>query len=205
MTTDTPEDTPLPGMPEQPRQRPRLSAAEAARRAGVGRATISRALDDGRIVGAEKTEQGWRIPVESLLAAGFRLDASTAPPEAAEAPAREHAPDDARPDARIAELEEALAREQARRTAAEHARDLAEQVAAERASHLADLRMALRLIEAPRSEQPPAPVEAAGEQEPAPEPADDHEQPPAPPVAASQPSAEPEPKRRSWWRRLTGG
>lgn len=171
-------------VPEQAtRERPRWSAAEAARRCGVGRATIQRALTAGRIPGAEQTDAGWSIPLEGLLAAGFH-PSRPSPPEDAETPAREHdraatepPPEQAR---RIAELEHQLA--EARRLAELERvrREAAETLAAERAERVTDLRQALRMLEAapadrPQPEQVPEPSPAPEPVQPAPTPA-----PPAP-------------------------
>lgn len=162
---------------EQPtRERPRWSAAEAARRCGVGRATIQRALTAGRIPGAEQTDAGWSIPIEGLLAAGFNPSAPS-PPEDAAPPAREHDRAAAEPVTeqarRIAELERELA--EARRLAdlERVRREAAETLAAERAERVVDLRQALRMLEAAPADRPqpeppqpqPAPMPA-----PAPEP-----------------------------------
>ena len=57
--------------------RPVLALNEAALATRVHRRTISRMLGDGRIIGAEKIDGRWRIPVESLLAAGLKLHEPT--------------------------------------------------------------------------------------------------------------------------------
>ena len=165
---------------EQPaRERPRWSAAEAARRCGVGRATIQRALTAGRIPGAEQTDAGWSIPLEGLLAAGFNPSAPS-PPEDTAPPAREHdrsatepVPEQAH---RIAELEQQLA--EARRLAdlERVRREAAETLAAERAERVVDLRQALRMLEAAPADRPaPEP-----QPEPMPAPAPEPVQQPAP-------------------------
>ena len=165
---------------EQPaRERPRWSAAEAARRCGVGRATIQRALTAGRIPGPEQTDAGWSIPLEGLLAAGFNPSAP-APAEDTAPPAREHdraadhpVPEQAR---RIAELERELA--EARRLAdlERVRRESAEALAAERAERVVDLRQALRMLEAAPADRPaPEP-----QPEPMPAPAPEPAQQPAP-------------------------
>lgn len=59
--------------------RPVLGLNEAALATGAHRRTISRMLGDGRIIGAEKIEGRWAIPVESLLAAGLKLHEPTQP------------------------------------------------------------------------------------------------------------------------------
>ncbi|MCP9946788.1 helix-turn-helix domain-containing protein [Streptomyces somaliensis] len=61
--------------------RPMLSPREAAAACGVSRTTIRRRREDGAFPGAVQDERrGWLIPVEDLLAAGFRLNAP-APPD----------------------------------------------------------------------------------------------------------------------------
>lgn len=165
---------------EQPaRERPRWSAAEAARRCGVGRATIQRALTAGRIPGAEQTDAGWSIPLEGLLAAGFTPDRyqphDTEQPEQG-TPAREHdrAPAEPMPEQarRIAELERELA--EARRLAdlERVRRESAEALAAERAERVVDLRQALRMLEAAPADrpQPDPPQQPEPMSAPAPEP-----------------------------------
>ncbi|WP_075836012.1 MULTISPECIES: helix-turn-helix domain-containing protein [unclassified Rhodococcus (in: high G+C Gram-positive bacteria)] len=147
--------------PASTTERPRWSASEAARRCGVGRATIQRALDAGRLPGAVRTDKGWQIPLEALLAAGYTPDRPSAPdqptpPQAS--PAREHHRAAPAPDLehaqRVAELEALLATERARADL-EHARRMAaEALAAERAERVADLRHALRMIESAPPEHP---------------------------------------------------
>lgn len=115
-----------------PSERPRWSASEAAKRCGVGRATILRAITDGRITGADQDEQGWRIPLESLLAAGFTVDRPA--PDRGQA---QGVPDDR--DRTIQDLRAELALEQVRRAAAVTLAD----------ALTAHLRTALRAIEGP--------------------------------------------------------
>lgn len=161
----THQGKPLPDMPDPARQRPRWSAAEAARRCGVGRATIQRALEDGRIANAEKTDDGWQIPVESLLAAGFKPTAEpvvkaegTTLPEGDRE--RDRAPKE---DAHTAELRaqiEALTAnldtERARREHAEQDAEHAREIAAERGRHIETLTIAMRLLEPPKPTTPEA-------------------------------------------------
>lgn len=138
-------------VPTASSDRPRWSASEAARRCGVGRATIQRALDAGRLPGAVQTDKGWQIPLEDLLAAGFKPDrptstgAPTTPPPARSTRAAAPSPDQAQ---RVAELETLLAAERARADLEHAHRIAAEQLAAERAARVDDLRHALRMIEA---------------------------------------------------------
>ena len=161
--------------PEQPtRERPRWSAAEAARRCGVGRATIQRALAAGRIPGAEQTDAGWSIPLEGLLAAGFKPDRyqpHDPQQHTPAAPAREHdraadhpVPEQAR---RLADLEAELAEARSQTALERVRREAAEALAAERAERVTDLRQALRMLEAAPADRPqPDPPQ----QPPAPEP-----------------------------------
>jgi len=163
------------------RERPRWSAAEAARRCSVSRTTIQRALEAGRFPNASKDEGGWSIPLGDLLAAGFKPD-RPAPPdtpvhahghplhEGGQGHAHEHAQAEGvqvHPlHTRVRELEAELERERAR---AEHERALraaAEHLAAVQAQRADDLRTALRMLDAAR----PAPP-AAEEADPAPAPA----------------------------------
>ncbi|MEV6463060.1 helix-turn-helix domain-containing protein [Streptomyces albidoflavus] len=61
--------------------RPLLTQVEAAAACGVSRSTIRRAREDGRLPGATRhPTRGWLIPVDALLAAGYRLHAP-APPD----------------------------------------------------------------------------------------------------------------------------
>ncbi len=178
MPASTPPNDAPTGPPASVPERPRWSASEAARRCNVGRATIQRALAAGKIPGATETEKGWSIPLDGLLAAGFTPD-RYAPPEQrpAKAPstAREHDRVLETPSGeqahRLAELEKELERERARADVEQARRIAAEQLAAERAERVADLRHALRMLEAPTPAPTPesAPV-ATPEPAPAPEP-----------------------------------
>ncbi|WP_072691684.1 PhoU domain-containing protein [Rhodococcus marinonascens] len=166
MPASTPDNQIPPGMLAGMPGRPHWSASEAARRCGVGRATIQRALTAGRIPGAAETEKGWSIPLEGLLAAGFFPDRPTAPdqsPSTTPDTDREHdrapATTNSEHARRIAELEQALDLEHARADLEHAHRIAAEQLAAERAERVADLRHALRMIEA--APQTPEPPEAA--------------------------------------------
>lgn len=50
-----------------------VSAAEAARLAGVSARTMSRHLAAGKVPGAEREGGGWKVPVDGLVAAGYTL------------------------------------------------------------------------------------------------------------------------------------
>ena len=162
MTAEQPEQHAEPA-----RERPRWTAAEAARRCGVGRATIQRALAAGRIPGAEQRENGWSIPAEGLLEAGFKLDGYR--PRDTEQPApvtpdREHdraADEQAR---RVTELEQQLAESRRFAELERMGREHAEALAAERAERIVDLRQALRQLEQGKPSQAPLASPQTGEQ-----------------------------------------
>ncbi|MFJ8255563.1 helix-turn-helix transcriptional regulator [Streptomyces sp. NPDC094466] len=60
--------------------RPILTQREASDACGVSRSTIRRRREAGDLPGAVQDEaRGWLIPVEDLLAAGFRLNAPVGP------------------------------------------------------------------------------------------------------------------------------
>jgi excisionase family DNA binding protein len=126
--------------------RPRWSATEAAKRAGVSRSTIQRMIADGRLEAGKDDEGNWVIALENLLAAGLKVDRPTTP-EDAQTPAQ-GAPD---PAQKVAELETELAQWKNRA-------QVAEAVAAERAERVADLRQALRMLEPTRENTPTEPA-----------------------------------------------
>ncbi len=142
----------LPDMPATMPARPKWSAARAARECGVGRATIQRALDSGRIQSAERDDSGaWSIPVDALIEAGF-IPGKPTPPDAADASDTDlPAPLIHQGDRAGTEQVLTLTREVERLRGAldvEHARvTAAEQLATERAGRVEDLRMALRMLE----------------------------------------------------------
>lgn len=114
--------------------RPRWSAATAAKHCGVSRTTIQRAIAADRIPGAERGPDGWLLPIEGLIAAGFAVDRPS-PPDGV----RDHARADAEQvratdqlAARVRDLEQALAEARAEAERDRAARYAAEQVAAER-------------------------------------------------------------------------
>lgn len=146
--------------------RPRWSASEAAKRCGVGRATIQRRLDAGAIPGAVKTDRGWSIPLDGLLAAGFTPDRPS-PPDAAREPVRataEHDPEHVRAAdqlaQRVRDLEQELAASRATAERERVLREGAEQMAAERAGHVEDLRRTLAMLTAGDSSRAQTPREA---------------------------------------------
>ena len=145
-------------MTDQNPLRPRWSLSEAAKRCGTSRASIQRALTAGRIPGAVRDDQGWwQLPLDGLLAAGFVPDRPAPPDAAPTVPAREPArtPPAEEPGTaqRLVELQIELERERARADLERARREAAEQLAAERAARVADLRDALRMLEAGHSDR----------------------------------------------------
>ncbi|MGW6576348.1 helix-turn-helix transcriptional regulator [Streptomyces sp. NPDC054945] len=68
--------------------RPMLTQREAAAACGVSRSTIRRRREAGDLPGSvQDPERGWMVPVDDLLAAGFRLNAPASPDQAVPAPA----------------------------------------------------------------------------------------------------------------------
>jgi excisionase family DNA binding protein len=130
--------------------RPAFTLSEAAERTGASRSTIRRYRESGKFPHAYKdTDRQWRVPVEDLLASGLTLSGQ-AQSEQASMPS-EHAGDQASSaggvlSERVRELEGLLAVERARAAGLER-------VAAAAEANAADLRMALRMIEATRPEQ----------------------------------------------------
>ncbi|MFJ2851346.1 MULTISPECIES: helix-turn-helix transcriptional regulator [Streptomyces] len=164
--------------------RPMLTQREAATACGVSRTTIRRRREAGDLPGAVQDEaRGWLIPVENLLAAGFRLNAPAGPDSAAVPAADSGAGTDRRRQehgrgefgdvaALRAELERVRHEHALAVAEAEHGRLLAEAEAghlraqlgvraeqlAAQAGHIADLQQTVRaLMPAPeRSELGPA-------------------------------------------------
>ncbi|MFB7032102.1 MULTISPECIES: helix-turn-helix transcriptional regulator [unclassified Streptomyces] len=152
--------------------RPLLTQREAASACGVSRSTIRRRREAGELPGCvQDEERGWLIPVEALLAAGFRLHAPSPPEDAVPAGSAVPAAGPAAAGAvgedvaalraelererQAHALEVAEARHQAALAAAE-AGHLRTQLAAKE-DHIEDLRTALRALA-------PAPERAAIEQ-----------------------------------------
>ena len=111
---------------------PTVTLAEAARRSPLSVATLRRWLTDGKIPGAERTNEGaWSIPIPGLVEAGAWP--STTPPEADEPP---QADTDA--------LADALAQRDHARAELDTERQRADLLA----ENVADLRTALRMLDA---------------------------------------------------------
>ncbi|MEU3670800.1 helix-turn-helix transcriptional regulator [Streptomyces virginiae] len=101
--------------------RPMLTQREAAAACGVSRSTIRRRREAGDLPGSvQDPERGWMVPVDDLLAAGFRLNAPAPPDQAVPAPAGPAAPSDGE------DKDAAVLRAELTRLNAEHALALAE-------------------------------------------------------------------------------
>lgn len=166
-----------------------FTAAEAARRCGVPRSTLTRKLRESEIPGAIKGADGWQIPLSGLLAAG--LSPGRYEPRDPQAPEPEEQSTAAESTAvQLARMEGQLAAERAHRAAAEA-------LAKERLDRITDLQAHLRALE------PPPPAEP--EQSPT-EPDQDADQSPTEPPARTAPTPEPRnPGNRltRWFRAIT--
>ncbi|WP_333753853.1 hypothetical protein [Streptomyces sp. IBSBF 2394] len=168
----------------------------------MSRTTIRRRREAGELPGAVlDDDRGWLIPVEDLLAAGFRLNAP-APPDQKEvgdqAPAATQqatAPDETTAALR-SELER-LRYEHALELAGErHARLLAEALLKERSDRIEDLQRALAaLTPAPDRAAIPRPAQ------PSPAHAAASSSVPAPVEAGAAEYASDSGRRRRWWSR----
>ncbi|MPY12312.1 helix-turn-helix domain-containing protein [Arthrobacter bussei] len=126
--------------------RPAFTLSEAAERTNSSRSTMRRYREAGKFPNAYKgTDSQWRVPVEDLLANGLTLSGQ-AQPEQVSAPTEQAPPTGGVLVERVRELEAALAVERAKAEGLER-------VAAAAEANAADLRMALRMIEAARPEQ----------------------------------------------------
>ncbi|MER5871938.1 helix-turn-helix domain-containing protein [Streptomyces sp. NPDC002044] len=172
--------------------RPMLTQREAALACGVSRTTVRRSREAGDLPGSvQDPKRGWMIPIDELLAAGYRLnapapaDAPTTAPAGPVTTAGSDGPDTAVLRAELerlrAEHELALARAEVQHLRAQ---------LAERGERIADLQRAVAALSPaperaalPRPERPAVPGQTMGV-------------PAAEPVPASDPVAEP---RRRWW------
>ncbi|WP_031058650.1 helix-turn-helix transcriptional regulator [Streptomyces sp. NRRL F-5702] len=141
-------------------KRPMLTQREAAAACGVSRSTIRRRREAGDLPGAVSDEaRGWLIPVDDLLAAGFRLNAPAGPDATAASPAgtsgqrQKHQHDLGEVAALHAELERVRQEHALAVAEAEHGRQLAEAEArhlraelAARVEHIADLQQTVRAL-----------------------------------------------------------
>lgn len=104
---------------------PSVSQSRAAELCGVSTTTIRRYRQSGRLEGCEPDEQsgGWQIPIPSLVAAGLLKRSSPADTVTAKRVERDKSPHEVTPqtalEARISELEAALAQAQQRAAVAE--------------------------------------------------------------------------------------
>lgn len=127
--------------------RPAFTLSEAAERTGTSRSTMRRYRETGKFPNAYKdTDRQWRVPVEDLLASGLTLSGQ-AQPEQVSKPSEQAQVLQPEPlSERVRELEGLLALERARTEGLERVASAAE-------ANAADLRMALRMIEAARPER----------------------------------------------------
>ncbi|MFI6006686.1 helix-turn-helix domain-containing protein [Streptomyces sp. NPDC051366] len=163
--------------------RPMLTQREAAAACGVSRSTIRRRREAGDLPGSvEDPKHGWMIPVDALLAAGFRLHAPAPPDQTAPAeagPAAASAGDSQDADALRAELDRIRAEHALALAEARFGQQLAEAEAghlrvqlAERGARIEDLQRAVAALSpaperaalAPPSGGPAVPGQAQGEQ-----------------------------------------
>ncbi|MFG2978753.1 helix-turn-helix domain-containing protein [Streptomyces sp. NPDC048331] len=184
--------------------RPMLTQREAAAACGVSRTTIRRRRETGGLPGSvEDPKRGWLIPVDALLAAGYRLNApspadrpSELSPAAPASPAEGDGQDAAALRAELGRIhaEHALALAEAR-----FGRQLAEAEAehlrvqlAERGARVEDLQRAVAAL-APAPQRPALTPSAARPAVPGQAQAE-----PAPAPAAA-PATEAALPRRRWW------
>lgn len=123
-----------------------IGLAEAAKVSGVSESTIRRRRAELKELGAVQGPKGWQIPIPALIQLG--LMSSTTAPDTVTAP--ETPPVAPLTDAMTGNTYQELEALRGALIAAEHRAELAEARAAERAEQIADLRTALRMIEAPR-------------------------------------------------------
>ena len=161
--------------------RPSWDLGEAAQRCGVSRSTVRRYREQGRFPNAFKDSSGaWKIPLEDLLAVGWKPNAPAQPEPVSVPPEPNKSIND-----KVAELEHALTIERVKREAAEQAN-------AQMKANLEDLRTAMRMIEAKPVSVPVS----------VPEPAKVLPTEPAPERLPEQPlDATERPKKRRWWQR----
>lgn len=177
---------------ERMTNRPSWTLSEAAERTGVSRSTLRRYRETGKFPHAYKgTDKQWRVPVEDLLASGLTLN-GRAQPEQVSTPTEQPTSTPEPLSERVRELEALLAVERARAAGLER-------VAAAAEANAADLRMALRMIEAARPERgeqaQPEQVSMPTEQPTTPPPEQDEQVHPDAPLAQGS-------SRGGWYRLL---
>lgn len=168
--------------------RPFWTLSEAAERTGASRSTIRRYRETGKFPHAYKGTDGqWHVPIEDLLASGLTLTGQAHPEQVSVLTEQDPEP----LAERVRELEGLLAVERARAAGLERAAAAAE-------ANTADLRMALRMIEAARPAQgeQAQPVQVSTPTEQPNEQAPEQAHPQRPPEQGA-------PKGR--WRRLLWG
>ncbi|WP_156150505.1 helix-turn-helix domain-containing protein [Gordonia sihwensis] len=124
-----------------------FSAAEAARETGVSRTTIMRKLAAGEFAQATKDDDGWRIPLDDLLAAGLN-------PGRPSPPVRGHDQSEVRT---VSELSHQVELLRVQLAAAQQLAAEKDRLAAEKDRVIETQAHALRALEAPRTEHVPAP------------------------------------------------
>lgn len=136
---------------EEEVNRPAWTISEAVERTGASRSTIRRYRDAAKFPHAYKDTAGiWRVPIEDLLAAGLKVSDPAQAEQVNQPSDQAHPePDQAAQSLReqVAELERALAVEQARNEGLERLAQAAQ-------DNARDLRQALRMLEVSRPEQP---------------------------------------------------
>ncbi|MGP5124708.1 helix-turn-helix transcriptional regulator [Glutamicibacter ardleyensis] len=162
--------------------RPSWDLGESAERCGVSRSTVRRYREQGKFPNAFKDSSGaWKIPLEDLLAVGWKPNAPAQPEPVSVPP--EPVPE--RHNERVAELERALELERVKR-------ESAERLNAQIQANLDDLRQAMKMIEAKPMSVPVS----------VPEPAKVLPTEPAPERLPEQPlEATEQPKKWRWWKR----
>ncbi|MGW2586244.1 helix-turn-helix transcriptional regulator [Streptomyces virginiae] len=173
-----------------------LTQREAATACGVSRTTIRRRREAGDLPNAfQDPDRGWMVPVDDLLAAGFRLNAPAPPDPPAPAEAGPPAPDGNGQDPAVprAELDRIRAEHALALAEARFGQQLAEAEAehlrvqlAERGARITDLQKAVAAL-TPAPERPALPSPAV---------------PAVPGQTKAEPvPADPEPRKRRWgWR-----
>ena len=161
--------------------RPSWDLGESAERCGVSRSTVRRYREQGKFPNAFKDSSGaWKIPLEDLLAVGWKPNAPAQPEPVSVPPEPDKSIND-----KVLELEQALMLERVKREAAEQAN-------MQMKANLEDLRTAMRMIEAKPMSVPVS----------VPEPAKVLPTEPAPERLPEQPlEATEQPKKWRWWKR----